>query len=46
MDIPMNEDEGAGETLKEKKLKRMEELKRRKLEELEKRKRVHTPTQQ
>ena len=32
-------------TLKERKLKKLEEMKRRKLEELEKRKRDHTPTQ-
>ena len=37
------EEEG---TLKERKLKKLEEMKRRKIEELEKRKRDHTPTQQ
>ncbi len=36
MDIPLMDDEG---TMKEKKLKKLEELKRRKIEELEKRKR-------
>lgn len=37
------DDEGEG-TLKERKIKRLEELKRKKLEDLEKRKRDHTPT--
>ena len=41
MDIPMMDEEG---TLKEKKLKKLEDMKRRKLEELDKRKRDHTPT--
>jgi hypothetical protein len=36
MDIPMMEEEG---TMKERKLKKLEELKKRKIEELEKRKR-------
>ena len=41
MDIPSNDDDG---TLREKKLKKLEELKRKKIEDLEKRKRDHTPT--
>jgi hypothetical protein len=41
MDIPMMEEEG---TLKERKLKKLEEMRRRKIEELDKRKRDLTPT--
>ena len=43
MDITSMDEEG---TLKERKLKKLEEMKRRKIEDLEKRKRDHTPTQQ
>lgn len=42
MDITSMDEEG---TLKERKLKKLEEMKRRKIEDLEKRKRDHTPNQ-
>lgn len=42
IDITSMDEEG---TLKERKLKKLEEMKRRKIEDLEKRKRDHTPTQ-
>jgi hypothetical protein len=45
LDIPLEDDEGdAGETMKERKKRRLEDLKRRKIEELERRKRDLTPT--
>ena len=42
MEITSMDEEG---TLKERKLKKLEEMKRKKIEDLEKRKRDHTPTQ-
>jgi hypothetical protein len=41
LDIPLMDEEG---TMKERKIKKLEEMKRRKLEELESRKRDRTPT--